>query len=681
MRRPADRPLHDRRRLRTEYPGAAPEEMEALVARPIEESLGIVSGLVGLTSVSRAGTTDVVLEFTWGTDMDLAALDVREKLDQMQLPRDAKKPLLLRYDPSLDPMMRLALVGTMPEVALRRLADEEVKRELEGVPGVAAVVPRGGLEEEIRIRMNETALTLLGLDIGAVSQRLAQENLNLASGLLREGETEYLVRTLNEFRTVDEIGQLVIAERDGAPIRLAEVGTVTRDTKRQRLVTRVNGRRGVIIDLHREADANIVRLAEQIRTRLYGPGGSEDNIVAPAEPPAPAGRGRRGRVQESGATPPLALRLPTGVRVHVLTDQSGFIDRALSEVGWAALSGGALAVALLYLFLRNVATTAIIGLSIPLSIVATFAGMHLCGISMNLMSLGGIVLGIGMLVDNSIVVLESITYRRERGDDRFESAVRGTSEVFMAVTASTLTTVAVFLPIVFVEGVAGQIFRDLSLTVVLSLSASLVVALVFVPMLAALDASKVLARDGTPAPWKAPGAGAWGDIRGIFGGSRSKWVWLLLPYVAVRLPIQTALELVFTVIRACVAVLAWLTVRSVAVIGAGLRIALSPLLVLFGRFWDGCAERYPVLLRAALTHRVEALAVPVALFTAAWLWLPRLGRELMPPIHEGEFTCELACPVGTPIEATDRLVAKIETALQGEARIASFHTVVGADLT
>ena len=523
--------------VRTEYLGAAPEEVETTISRPAEQALGVVSNLANLTSISKSGVSDVVLEFGWGTDMNVATQDIREKLDQIRFPDGVDRPLILRYDPSLDPIMRVGLAGGDNLFALRLFAEEEIKRELETVPGVAAVKVKGGLEREIRVEIDESQLTLRGLDIRTINNLIRQENINLAGGNLKEGQTEYLVRTLNEFKNINEISELVVSRVGEVEIRIKDLGVVYETHKDREVITRIGGEESVELEIYKEADANIVAVASRVRDRLYGTPGQhkfiremkekekkkkkeeakkrkdrkDGKLVASAkdekvkkkekksDKKGKKGGGRRGRrggddsaMIKAAMTNFLSHEMPRGVKMSTLSDQSIFIKSAIDEVMNTAILGAFLAVIVLFVFLRKVTTTLIIALAIPLSIIATFAPMHIFNVSLNIMSLGGLALGVGMLVDNSIVVLESIFRCREEGDDLMESAVRGVKEVGTAVFASTLTTIAVFFPIVFVEGIAGQIFGDLSLTVVFSLLASVAVALFLIPMLASrrLDRSK-----------------------------------------------------------------------------------------------------------------------------------------------------------------------------------------------
>ncbi len=690
--------------LRTEVPGAAPEEVESLVARPIEQALGIVSGLVNLTTISRAEVCDAVLEFEWDTPMSSATQEIREKLDTINLPREAKRPLILRYDPQLDPILRLGLSSRSPAagdaaregtatrpptydlIALRKLGEDEIRRDLETVPGVAAVKVRGGLEEEIRVEVNETALISLNLTIDEIHQRLQRENVNLAGGMLREGETEYLVRTLNEFRSLEEISDLTVAQRNGVEIRLRDVGRVLRTHRERTVYTRVNGTDSVEIDIFREADANLVAVADAVRSRIFG-----------APPPAwskwirlSGGDGKDakdGKKIDAGPRP-LVEKLPTGVGIDVLADQSTFVRSALEEVRGTAIDGGILAVVILFLFLRKMRPTLIVGIAIPLSIVATFGLMHLFGVHLNVMSLGGLALGVGMMVDNSIVVLESVDRRSSAGEAPLLAAIRGTREVAAAVVASTLTTVVVFLPIAFVEGVAGQVFRDQALTVVFSLVSSLAVALWFVPTIVA---RRLGSAGGDPGPrtWRQwmdfprchqPLRQAWRDRKAALeAGEGVALLTLEVGWLALRFPVDAVLDLLRVIL-----------VLAVLVSLAGASMLVRGIIRLIE--WISAP---PARLLDALLHLVDASLAPlihglarrpgvVFVGCAAAMWFAYaqfrdLGAELIPRVHQGEFTVEIALPIGTPIDSTAAAIRRVEQVLAEVPEIERFATVIGAE--
>ena len=480
--------------VRTEYPGAAPEEVENVVSRPLEEQLSLIKNLISVTSVSRPEQSDIVLEFTWDANLDRAAQEIREKLDQVYLDQAVERPMILRFDPSLDPVLRIGIVSDIPLIDLRVMVEDEIARELEALPGVAAARVKGGFEKEILVKLDEKQLATSRIRFSEVTTRLAQENINLAGGNIKEGETEYIVRTLNEFRTVSEIGDIIIARRENVLVRLKDIAEISYSHKERKVITRVNKRESIEINIYKEADANIVDVSNRVKEKLLGTAEQQRFAAAlKTRKEREKEQSERSTMEEKRLTDFLSYRLATegkNIEYHILADQAIFIENSINEVKNTAIIGGILAVVVLYLFLQHFATTLIVAVAIPLSLIAAFAPLSLFQVSLNIMSLGGLALGIGMLVDNSIVVMESIFRCREEGDDWVESAVRGVSEVGGAVVASTLTTIAVFFPIVFVEGIAGQIFGDLSLAVVFSLLASLLISLFFIPMLASRKFNK-----------------------------------------------------------------------------------------------------------------------------------------------------------------------------------------------
>lgn len=437
--------------IKTEYPGTAPAEIEHILSKPIEEAVGVVDNVVRISSVSRAELSEVSVEFAWNTNMDFATLKVREKLDLLNLPVNAQKPIILRYDPNTEPIMKLGITGDVELSRVRYISETDIKQAVESIEGVAACSISGGLEDEIHIDIDETRVSLLNIPMSTIVNRLAQENVNLSAGILKQKDSQYLVRTVNEFKTVEEINEIIIEKRNDVPIKLGSIAKVFRGYKERKVISRIGGKECIEAAIYRAADANTVKVANAVLAKLKK---VHPNIFK-----------------------------PRGMTYTLITNQAKFIKSTVREVIQTAILGGILAVLVLLYFLKNVRSTLIIGVAIPISVIITFFLMFSFDISLNIISLGGLALGIGMLVDNSIVVLEAIQRYREEGMDLYNSALKGTSEVAGAVTASTFTTVAVFFPIVFVEGIAGQLFRDMALTVTFSLLASLASSLTLVPML------------------------------------------------------------------------------------------------------------------------------------------------------------------------------------------------------
>jgi len=442
--------------VQTEFENAAPAEVEQLITRPVEEVVGVLKGLKQIHSVSRSGVSEVTLEFGWEANMTNLAMDIREKLDRLELPLEAETPIVLRYDPALDPIMKLSLSGDMPLTRLRLLGDKTVKETLERIEGVASAKIQGGEEEEIHININQGKVAAMGINPQTLSDLLRNSNINRPGGSLKNEQTQLLVRTLNEYDNLQEMRDLRITPPNQPSVRLGDVAEILWTSKEKEEIARFDGSEGILVSLYKEGDANTVEVATAVKEKIAS----------------------------------LQRSLPKNIKVGVQFDQSRFIEQSINEVKQSLLYGGLLAICVLWLFLRNARLTAIITTAIPLSVIAAFIFMYRFDVSLNIMSLGGLTLGVGMLVDSAIVVLESIHRQREKGLSVFQAAIEGTSEVGGAVTASVLTTIAVFIPIIFVEGIAGQLFRDQALTVTFSLLMSLIVSFTLIPMLASFGKQK-----------------------------------------------------------------------------------------------------------------------------------------------------------------------------------------------
>ncbi|GAA0344494.1 efflux RND transporter permease subunit [Bowmanella denitrificans] len=623
--------------IRTDYPGAAPGEVEQLVSKPVEEAVGVVKGVRTVTSTSKAGQSDVVLEFEWGTRMDLASLDVREKLDVIWLPLDVKKPLLLRFNPNMDPILRMGLgatQGNMDANATKRLrtyAEEEFKRKLESVQGVASVKVGGGLENEIQVLINQDKASQLNIKLEEVIARLKAENVNTSGGRVEDGSREYLVRTLNQFQNLEQMRDLFIASREGRNIRLGDIAEVLDSHKERDAITRFAGLEGVEVAIYKEGDANTVQVAQNVKRRLEQ----------------------------------IKKDIPAQYQLQLVYDQSLFIASAIDEVKSAAIIGGFLAMLVLYLFLKNIWPTLIISISIPVSIIATFNLMYGNDISLNIMSLGGIALAIGLLVDNSIVVLENIDRHKKLGNHPHDAAAKGTKEVSNAIIASTLTTMAVFFPLVFVEGIAGQLFSDQALTVTFALAASLVVALTLIPMLAAREkqpgqTSPSMELDSAPDDAVAPPSGI---------AARTLYV-LAWPF---RMLIKAVGKLIYALslfISSAVVMLTRLLRRLFGLL-------LRPFQWGFEKGFNILEHAYQVMLRAAMRQRMLTLSGILAVSLLSLALIPRLGMELIPPMSQGEFHVEVNLSTGARLEDTDQVLEKLALFTQQLPNVQRTYSLAG----
>jgi len=662
--------------VRTEYTGAAPSEIETLISEPVEEAVGVVKNLRKLKSVSRTGQSDVVLEFAWGTDMDQASLEVRDKMEALSLPLEAKAPVLLRFNPSTEPILRLVLSGKQDTAGeadsvrvlteLRRYADEDLKKKLEPVAGVAAVKVGGGLEDEIQVDIDQQKLAQLNLPIDTVIQRLQQENINISGGRLEEGSQRYLVRTVNQFASIEEIREMLVTTQSGGdnaaasaaqqmaaiaaasgdasvlaaaasvqsassggggsvvaggvPVRLKDVADVRQGYKEREAIIRLAGKEAVELAIYKEGDANTVATAKALKARLEQ----------------------------------LKKQVPPDVELTVIDDQSLFIEHAIADVKKDAVIGGMLAILIIFLFLRDGWSTFVISLSLPVSIITTFFFMDQLDLSLNVMSLGGLALATGLVVDDSIVVLESIAKARERGLGVLEAAIAGTREVSMAVVASTLTTIAVFLPLVFVQGIAGQLFRDQALTVAIAIAISLVVSMTLIPMLSSLKGRPPLAfPEEAPHPQWRPD---------------SRW----------QKPVAATGRGIGAAVRGVSFGIAWGVVRLwrglAALVGPVMRKASDLAMAPYHRAESG----YMKLLPAALERRGLVLGLAAAAFAATLLVVPHLGADLIPQLAQDRFEMTVKLPPGTPLAQTDALVRELQRKHAGAEGVQALYGVSGS---
>ena len=666
--------------VRTEYVGAAPAEIETLVSEPIEQAVGVVKNLRKLKSISRTGQSDVVLEFAWGTDMDQASLEVRDKLELLQLPLEVKPPVLLRFNPSTQPIMRLAIAASSAQATpqelmnLRRYAEETLKRRLEPVPGVAAVKVGGGLEDEVQVLIDQNKLAQLNLDINVVVQRLQQENVNISGGRIEEGSQRYLVRTVNQFANLQQMRDMLITTLNGVPIHLRDVATVEQGNKEREAIIRIGSAEAVEVALYKEGDANTVAVADAIKQALR----DMERETAPRTPGAEGGR--RG--------PPQVATVPgqytvDGLTMRTVEDQSVFIGSALSEVQKEAVMGGLFAILIIFFFLRDGWSTFVISLSLPVSIIATFFFMGQLDLSLNVMSLAGLALATGMVVDDSIVVLENIAKAREKGLGVLEAAIVGTKEVGMPVVATTLTTVAVFLPLVFVEGVAGQLFRDQALTVSIALLISMVIALTLIPMLSSLKATAPMSfrAEGEPGSVRPPRSFAEAGER------------FAAPYTSMLVRRPGALGAIvgglaalvfapFKVLWWGLTVLTLLAVRAALLVWRGFTTFVLPAIAKVGEFvlrpYDAAAESYRRrILPAALRNPTLVLGSAGVAFLLSLGMATTLGTDLIPQLAQDRFDMTAKLPAGTQLQDTDRLVAAVQGQFDGDDRIKALFGVSG----
>ena len=455
----------------TSFGNASSEEVESLLTRPVEEAVGTVSGLRSMTSVSSEGISSVVLRFNWGANVSLAAAEVREKLDLIadEFPRDVKLPIVEHYDPTDSPILSIALTGPQDLTTLYTLAKDSLKPELETVNGVATVRISGGLSPEIHVLVDQGRLAAQSVDLRMLVDRLEAANINFPGGSIIDGHMELPVRTVGRFKTLEEIGTVSLSPgTEGGTIRISDVAEISQSHTDRSSICRVNGQPAVLLGLIKEPTENTVQVCRRVLERLGD----------------------------------LVNRLPKDARLDVVENEAPVVEQALKDLRNDMLWGSFLAFGVLLFFLRSFESAGLIMLSIPVSVVSTFAFMSFAGVSLNMMSIGGMALGVGMLVDCSIVVLEPIHRKRGQEPDGFKAAVSAVNEVGASVVSGTLTTVAVLMPILFMTGMAQRLFRDFAFTMGGSVLMSLLVSIFLLPAVFIWTQSSRSGRRGTIAMGK-----------------------------------------------------------------------------------------------------------------------------------------------------------------------------------
>lgn len=437
----------------TDYPGASPEDVEITITRPIEKRVSRIQNVRYVSSRSREGTSIVTVEFYWGTDLDIASTDIQRSINEILdlFPEEAKQPIIIKFDPSQISVIVLSVTGPLEDYQLRELGEDFIAPRLESLKGVASANVFGGLVREIQIDLDRSKLERLNLSLDRVAQAVRQGHMDRPAGSLNTGRREFSIRTLGRSTDMKEIEEIVVSQQNGNPIRLRDIGRVKEGYEDIQSEVHVNGVRGVVIGVQKQIGGNTVSVVDQVLKAL----------------------------------PQIQKELPKGVSLEVVADQSTFIRKSIQNLQKEAMMGALLAVVIILLFLRNVTSTVIIAHSIPLSIIATFVLLHFGKFTLNIMTLGGLALGVGRLVDDAIVVLENINRHLERGESPEEASYRGASEVSKPVIAATITSIIVFLPLAFVKGIAALLFVQMAYTVAFSLLASLFDSLTLIPLLTA----------------------------------------------------------------------------------------------------------------------------------------------------------------------------------------------------
>lgn len=596
--------------VRTFDESAAPTEMERLVTEPVERVASAIPGVERVESISRPGVSLVTLRFAWGTEMNFAVLQLREQLDLLRssLPDGAERPEIVRSDPAEAPIATVTLTGADPQ-GTRELAGAVVRRRLEQLDGVAQAAVTGGREREVQVEIPARTLESLGLTLQGVAAAISASNQRTTGGTVLRGRTRFTVRTLGQLRSVEDLAAVVIARGDSAPpVVLGDIARIADGLREQETIARSNGREAVGVLVYKEPGANTVSVTRRLERELG---------VLRAQYP--------------------------GLQISLASSQARFIQGAIGNVVQEMVAGAALAVLVLFLFLRDPRVPLVIGLVIPVSVVATFALLDAAGVSLNLISLGGLALGVGLLLDNAIVVVENIMRRRAGGLTPLRAAEAGTAEVTPAIVASTLTTIAVFGPIVYVRGVAGRLFAPLSLSVAAALAVSALAALTLVPMITArwaLRAHGAQDRGSDPSRARRHGGAAHGPPAAGRPAPEP-------PLPASHAPARVRLT--------------------------------TPLLDAVERGFAWFTARYERALGIALEHPGATMGIVVACAAITLVVGASLPRSVLPGVDEGAFQASLVLPAGTPLERTDSAARSLEALLRANPAVDAVLTRAGRE--
>ncbi len=624
--------------VQTTFLNATPEEVEKQITEPLESTAATVPGVKKVTSVSKEGISVISIDFVWGTDMKFALLSLREKLDNMSfsLPREAGKPTIIRSDPSSSPIMTLVLASTYtntehqassirqqdksseyidhdsPQEDIQRLIDLKeagrvvFKRRLEQIEGVAQAVITGGLEREILIRVDPVKLSSLNLTYSDIANALKSSNLNLPAGTIMKGLFRYSLRTLGEYKNVKDIEKTVIRRnRNGSSILIEDVATTKENFKEREGLTRYNGSEAVGILIYKQPDANTVTIAEAVRKAIES----------------------------------LRKEYPD-YDLMVVSDQSGFIENAISNVKQEIYYGGILAVIVLFFFLASIRHILIIGITIPASLAITILLLYLFKINFNIISLGGLAAGVGMLLDNAIIVIENNTRYRDMGFPNRVAVLKGTEEVAMPVVASTLTTIAVFLPLIFIRGIVSELFGDESLAIAFALTASIITALTLIPMLDSRESFKIF---NDPQKYD----------KGFFVINHPSseniferiFYWIKLPF-----------KMIFRSLLFVFAIVFMKTEKF-------LRKKLEFFFRIVDRMMEYLIEKYEILLEWSLQNKKTVIAITLGLSALTILATMNMKKEFIPKGAQEEFIIEFEYPAGTSLKGNAALTSKIESAV------------------
>ncbi len=606
----------------TNYPGVAPEEVETLITAPLESAVSRIPGLRRVESVSKEGVSLLTLEFDWGTNMDFTMLHAREQLDNAKdrFPEDAESPTIIPLDPQSRPIMTLAVTGDRSLLELKEFAEELVKPRLEQIEGIGSAETTGGVEREIQIEADPHKLALYGLKVEDVARRVDAFNRNLQGGTIRKGTFKYALRVVGEFESLDEIGEIsLMVTKEGGVVRLRDVAAVRDGIKERQGMTRLDGAESIGLLVRKESGANTVKVTKLAREVI-------DQI----------------------------RKENPGVALSVVSEQSKTIEDAIGAVKDELIQGAVLAFLTLLIFLQEWKTPLIIGTVIPISVIGTFSLLFFGNITLNIMSLGGLALAVGMLDDCAVVVSENIFRHRSLGKGLKEAAYIGTKEVGPAVISTALTTIVVFLPVIYVRGVAGQLFKDTALTVTFALLASLLVSLT---LIGTLQSRTFDFGVGTEGRWT--------------------WTWGLKKLPVAERPLYAMFKGVGFVLNFLASFIVQLLAFIFHYLGSPFRPVLRAVFSAFNAVYGRFIDWYQRFLTWSLDHKGRVMAWTIIFFAVTFALGGLIRREFMPRMETNTFELDLKMPVDFSFEQTTEMAAMLESRLRGLAPVRTVLSQVG----
>jgi len=621
----------------TQYPGVAPEEIETLVSMPLEAEVSRIPGLRRVESISKEGVSYMTLEFNWGIDMDFTMLHTREKLDsgRNRLPEGVENPTIVLLDPQSKPIMVLSLSGERNLLELKDFAEELVKPRLEQIEGIGSAEITGGVEREIQVEVNPQLLALYGLTIDQVANRIDAFNRSLQGGTIRKGKFKYALRVVGEFEQLNEIGEIsLLTTKERGVVKLKDVARIQDSIKEREGMSRLNGKESIGILVRKDFGANTVKVTKLAK-----------KVVEQIKKENPQ------------------------INVQIVSEQSKYIEQAIGTTIDEIIQGAILAFLTLLIFLQEWKTPLIIDTVIPISIIGTFSLLYFNNITLNIMSLGGLALGVGMLDDCAVVVSENIFRHRSLGKSLSEAAYIGTKEVGMAVTATALTTIVVFLPVIYVHGVAGQMFKDSALTVTFSLLSSLLVSLTLLPMLQSrkfeleLARKEFVSKEETGAKKQAI--------------EKTKLRFLLYPFKGMKWFLYMISKGIYLVINFVLSYLLQLLALLLHYLSLPFKPILNIIFKSFNFVYQRFVSRYQQLLKWSLDNKGKVLISSIIFFAITFSLGALIRRELMPKLKAVSFELHLKTPVDYSLEQTAEIVSSLEDFLRQKEPVKLTFSQIG----